>query len=229
MTLKEILNEVLSGSGFLKREAFVNSTDVDDLQMVSVANLVAEEIRDVFAWMALRKTDSVTLVDGQTTYDLPDDFYYMVPDSPWQDGNRAADFLPSDSTYYALKYSSLSGAGTVEARISGGSLIVPQPIADAVVYFEYVSMNPISSNDGTSFKENFTADDDLFLLDQRLFKLGIRAQWAENKDMPQADKWYAKYQRATAESIGHRTGGKIVGGSVKLVNPSPYYPLYRTG
>ena len=50
MTLIEMLNEVLSQSGFIERSVFVQSVDVDDKQMVSIANRVNTEINNYYPW-----------------------------------------------------------------------------------------------------------------------------------------------------------------------------------
>ena len=81
MNLKQILNDVLAQSSFLERNTFAGSTDVDDRQMVAIANRVAFEIRDFYNWGILRKDFKVNMLTDQTRYKLPDDLRLIITDS----------------------------------------------------------------------------------------------------------------------------------------------------
>lgn len=231
MNLIDMLNEVLSQSTFLKRQSFANSSDPDDIQMVSIANRVAYEIKHMYNWMELRNTFTLNLATGVDEYDLPDDFDGYVPNSGWEaDGSRPIDLPVPDGRWYQYKFSTLSAAGILRCRIYGDKIVVDEDHDTTPVEMEYVSKWVIRSNTDQP-KEYFTNDSDTFILDDQLFILGVQGHWAQAKGLPQYAEWMANYQRKTNEAIGRTVGAQRIGGidlgRKRYGRRSPYYPLWR--
>ena len=228
MNLKEMLNEVLAQSTFLARDSFVGSVDPDDKQMVAIANMVRDEIKDFFPWMALRTSLEVELQDGQTTYTMPNDYGTMVPGSMWEvNGSRPVDGPIADGRWYQLKYSSLTSAGTIRVRFYGNKLQVADVQAGKKFSIEYISKWVVRSDVGAG-KERFTADTDTFLLDDQMLIMGVKAGWADAKEMAQADKWKMMFFSKMNREIAKEQGGQKIGNRGYSVRRDPYYPLYRT-
>ncbi len=59
--------------------ALVASTNSSDLQLLHLLYAVAEELRALMCWPQLKRTFKVRLVPGQDSYDLPADFYSLLP------------------------------------------------------------------------------------------------------------------------------------------------------
>lgn len=59
--------------------ALVASTDSEALQLLHLLYSVAEELRALSCWPQLKRTFKVRLVAGQEGYDLPADFYSLLP------------------------------------------------------------------------------------------------------------------------------------------------------
>jgi hypothetical protein len=236
-SIKTILNDVLSQSGFLQRSSFTNSADPDDIQMVSIANRVAYEIMNFYNWSTMIKEHTVNMNAGSgkgiiplTLYDLPPDFQNMIPDSAWQsEGNRPVEFPVPQARWYMYKHSAYSDGGTYRVRIVGDQLEVHDPEIGESFVFNYISNTPVTDSVDAP-KPKFTTDTDLFILDDYILMLGVQAHWMQTKLMPQYQEHYQNYIAKTREAVGRDVGGRIIGGAEKpgsWLNRAPYYPLYR--
>ena len=222
MTLLDMLNAVLSQSSFLRRPFFSASADVDDVQMMAIANKTAYEIMNFYDWMELRTSAEITLVSGTTEYSLPTDFQSWIPDSAWEeDGSRKVDIPVSNAVWYQYKFSSLTSGGTIRARIYGDTLQVVEPFDGGVISFEYISKYPILDV-ALAPKELFTADSDTFLMDDQLLILGVQAYWQQAKMMPTYQEHIANYMVKMNEAIGRTTGGQTIGGITQIGRRAPY-------
>jgi hypothetical protein len=230
MALIDILNDVLAQSSFLERSSFANSSDPDDKQMVAIANRTQIEVREFYPWMLARKVLVIPLVSGQTEYALPADFSEIVPDSAWEtDGSRKIDVPVPDTRWYMYKFSTLSDAGTLRARVYGKTLEVQKDFAGTnSITLEYDSTSSIESGTGTP-KEKFTEDTDVWLLDEEVLTLGIQANWAVAKMLPQANAWMQNYMDNMGEAVGRTTGGQTIGGPGywRGIRRPPYTPLWK--
>jgi len=125
MDLKNILNNVLAQSGFLERGSFTTSADPDDKQMIAIANRVAYEIMNYFAWTDLRTASQINILPGQSRYQLPGDYQDLVPNSAWEsEGERQVEWPVPDGRWYMYKYTAYSAGGTYRIRKYG---YVPYP------------------------------------------------------------------------------------------------------
>ena len=226
MTLLEILNNVLTQSSFLEKASFTNNADVDDKQMVSIANRVAYEIMNYYDWGGLRQIGVISLVEGSTQYQLPDDYQSYVPDSAWEtDGSRKVDVPVDDATWYQYKFSSLTSGGTIRARFYGDFVQVIEPFDGGSFSYEYVTKYPIRGSEGAA-KELFTKDSDTFILDDQLLILGIQAHWQQAKLMPSYMEHMANYMTKMTEAIGRSNAGQTIGGTPAMTRRDPYTKLW---
>jgi hypothetical protein len=231
--LKTILNNVLGQSTFIKRDNFTSSSATNDVQMVDIANQVAYELKDAYNWGELRKPWTLEIIDEQTVYPLPLDWNGVVPDSGWQtEGSRQIELPVPGPRWYMYKFSTFSDGGTLRCRLYGGNIEIHDPGTTSSFTLEYLTKYPILSSTMEA-KEFFTADTDVFLLDDMLLTLGVKAYWQREKQMPSADKNWGNYQTKLNEAIGRSTGGRTIGGydgsRFGYNRRSPYYPLYRSG
>jgi hypothetical protein len=180
--------------------------------------------------MLARKVLVIPLISGQTEYALPADFSEIVPDSAWEtDGSRKIDVPVPDTRWYMYKFSTLSDAGTLRARVYGKTLEVQKDFAGTnSITLEYDSTSSIESGTGTP-KEKFTEDTDVWLLDEEVLTLGIQANWAVAKLLPQANAWMQNYMDNMGEAVGRTTGGQTIGGPGywRGIRRPPYTPLWK--
>lgn len=229
MILKDMINQVLSQSGFLKKSSFTNNPDTDDEQMIAIANRVNKEIMEFYRWTALRKQFTINVIDGQTQYQMPDDYLTVVPESVWQEnGSRQVEIPVPDGRWYMYKFSDESGGGQIRARMYGKVMEISDPVDGDVIDLEYISNSPVIGDD-TLPKELFTDDNDTWLLDDQVLILGIQAHWMQTKLMPQYQEHMGNYFRKLNNAIGREAASSTIGGIGKnLGRRDPYYPLYRS-
>jgi len=235
LSLRELLNSVLTQSAFLERDSFTTSVDVDDRQMVAIANRTVIEIMNYYNWSILRKDHTVTMTESggvpDTSYALPADFQNLTPDSAWEtDGSRRVELPVPESRWFMYKYTTFSDGGMIRARFYGPNIEIYEPEPGETITFEYVSNAPVLSSSLVP-QERFLADTDTQVFDDQLFILGTQANWAETKLLPQFPQWKANYLSKMNEAIGRDAGARTVGGTKGdydwMTRRSPYYPLWR--
>lgn len=220
--IKDIINGVLSQSGFLKRPQIFNSNDPDDIQMGAIANRVALEITGYYEWEELRKSIEIPMNSGQTIYDLPTDVKSIVGDSSWEtDGSRMVMSDVSDNEWYQYKFSSLTTAGVIRGRKVGDTFEVIDPINSSSISMEYVTDYFATSLVNIPLEE-FSSDTDMFLLDDQVLSLGIQAHWMQTKLMPQYAEMFINYKQKMGEAVGRNGVRNTIGGPIQQTRRSPY-------
>ena len=227
MELLQILNNVLTQSGFLEKASFSNNADPDDKQMMSIANRVVYEIFNFYDWSAMRQPYTFTMVTGQTQYQLPADYQSIVPDSAWEtDGSRKVDLPVPNGRWYLYKFSAFSDGGTLRARFYADKIEIYDAEGGEEFSIEYITKFAVKQSNG-DLVEFFTNDLDTWILDDQLLILGIQAHWQQAKLMPSAPEHFSNYYKKMAEAIGRDAGGQTIGGVGGLYgNRSPYTKLY---
>lgn len=223
MSLKEILNYVLGQSAFLQRDAFATGEDADDIQMVAFANRAAQTMNDYFPWNKLRKSDQITMVNGQLSYDLPDDFDYYMTESMWKSFGARHVVIPTPDRYWGFLKAGNPGTGvSYYAKFIGGKLEFVSVTAPDVINFDYQSNSPITDLNGVP-KQRFTADSDLFLLNDETLALGIKALWKTEKEMPTAAYDMQEFNKSMKRDIGADTPAVVIRGN-DIYAGAPYAP-----
>mgnify|MGYP001076515870 CR=1 FL=1 len=230
MNLRDMLNQVLSQSAHIQKANFSNSLDVDDVQMIAIANRTQQEIRDYYDWSALRRTNTLSLIAGTNRYKLPNDYRSLVPDSAWEkDSSRPVELPVPERRWFKYKFSTFSDGGMKRCRLYGDELEVEDVTENDEIDFEYITKWAVKA-ENNSVKELFDNDTDTWLLDDQLLILGIQAHWAETKLLPQAQAWRMNYNAKMSEAIGRDNGGRTIGGAPsrsRYNRDAPYYPLYQ--
>lgn len=181
-----IKSAVLRAEGTQIQEAFASSAQVA-VEMSDLVNEVAADIVADSDWRALTKVATITAT-GATAYDLPSDYGRMLLGSEVDDpGSIFWGYEPFASVNDWMRY--VNGEYTLVAP--GGWIIVggqiqfqPSPTGSAT--FPYISTEWARAADGTA-KTAFTADDDTFILSERLLTLGLIWRWKEQKGLEYAE------------------------------------------
>jgi hypothetical protein len=165
-----------------KPAIFFGSPETFEQELSDLANEVAEDVARYQDWQALQSVATIT-GDGTTSYALPSDYSRMMKDSDVQSSAyRFWDYQRYDDLSAFLRdqadgFRAAPGGWIITA---GRMMFNPAPTGTAT--FPYISSLWAQSASG-SRKPAFDADDDTFLLPERLLKLGLIWRWRENKKL----------------------------------------------
>ena len=210
MNLKQILNQVLSQSAFLERDAFATSQDADDIQMVAFANRAGHERREYFPWNYLRKSIQIPLVQGQLSYDLPEDFDWYVTESMWKSGGARHVVIPTSDRYWAFIKAGNPGTRiNYYAKLIQGKLEFTAVNGGDVINLDYISKYAVMDSTGT-MKEYFDSDTDEWVLKDYTLILATKAYWKGEKEMPTADRDMAEFEDHIKRDVAQDTPAKVI-------------------
>lgn len=220
MTLLSVIKDVCAVVGVqVPTSVFSNITDNRTMQeMLSLANEAAQRLAyDERDWTRFKKT--VTFVgDGVTTaFSLPADYKRMLLTSNvWKSANtlHPMRFVPDTDEWLnrrARNYYDSYGEWTM---MGNQILIVPVMGVGITAYFAYLHKNCIQLASG-GFGDTFVADNDVFALDERTFKLGMIWQWKAEKGSPYQED-LGTYGTALSYIEGHDSPSPIMIGRLPL-------------
>lgn len=145
--------------------------------------------RDDYDFTTLTRTQSFTATTGATLQAAPgkpSNFHRAIEGTFWNQSKDRPISGPLTSKEWAL-----ANGEPVMSTITqwvmyrhDGLHIYPAPtVADTIAY-EYVINTPVLANDGTTYKTTFTADNDTYLLGDRILRLGVvwRYKAAKGRD-----------------------------------------------
>ena len=129
--------------------SLVGSTNASDLQLLHLFYSTGEELRALGPWSQLKRTFKVRLVSGQESYDLPLDFYRLLPYTCYDRTNSWLVSGPTTDTDWGIRVNGVDFRGNNKAfRLSGtgGSQFKVNPIpgdsdAGSTIPFDYISKN----------------------------------------------------------------------------------------
>lgn len=175
-----IRKAVLRTTGDQINEVFASSMQVA-AEMADLSNEVAAEIVAYHPWRRLTKVATLDGAQGES-YDLPADYDRMAGDiddpSTWFWGYSAFNDV---NEYLQFKTGGFLLAGNGGWIILGGKLeFYPAPSSGAS--FPYISNAYAQDEDGAP-KSEFTADNDTFVLPDRLLTLGLVWRWKAQKGL----------------------------------------------
>lgn len=208
MILPAIKSAILRLTGVTVQEVF-GSSETIAIEMADLVNEVAASIVDSHDWRALTKVHQV-VGDGSTAYALPTDYDRMVMASEVDDANswfwgyQAFESVNEWMRFQSGTYSVISPGGWI---ILGGELQF-YPAPNGTAQFPYISRNWAIDEAGGR-KAAFTADNDIFVLDERLLTLGLIWRWQEQKGMEYAESLQT-YEIALARAQSRDKGARVL-------------------
>lgn len=193
-----------------KPSAFFSATGGIEVELTDLANESARAIAEAYDWRAL--TTLATMVGyGGVDFDLPDDFDRMPTDVrvwstawPGQYYQRARDL---NEWYDNLQFVS-AGAPGWWIMLDGKLQVHPAPPVGTNVQLYYVSRNSVRSAGGVP-KAGFTADDDVFRLDERLITLDVIWRWRAQKRLEYAEDM-RNFEIALSKRIKADKGSRVL-------------------
>jgi hypothetical protein len=210
MTILSVAKDVCRVVGLDEPDVLFSSADRDSVELRSAIQEMATRIVKEHDWRIL-STESTITGDGSTVdFDLPTDYARMPKDAQlWSSQYQAPlDAIQSLNDWLGLE--TLSFQMIISAWIIYGGQIHVKPALSTgttVKYF-YQSDKAVSPASGSN-KATFTADDDVFRLDERLLKLATIWRWKEYKGQPYGESM-ADFEEALSIAIGNDKGARII-------------------
>lgn len=220
MTLISVVREVCAPVGVTApTSVFSNITSNRTMQeMLALANEMAQRIAaDTRNWTALKQM--ATLVgDGVTTaFDFPADYLRLpITSNVWLSSSTQAPmrFFP-DTDEWAKRRAAGTADGRGEWTILRKQMhIFPVMPVGVSATFIYMSKNAVALAAG-GFGDAFITDNDTFVLDERLLKLGMIWQWKANKGSPYAEDM-GTYSDALMTAMGFDSPAPIIIGRLPM-------------
>ena len=201
-------------------------------EMLAHANEMAQRTAgDTKDWTTL-KTYTTFIGDGvKTAFDLPVDYRRMPTTANlWVSsyGQSPARFFPSTDEWLKRRNNDATLVGSEWTIIGGKMHIWPAMAIGTTASFVYLSKNCVALTSG-GFGETFMADNDRYVLDERLLKLNMIWQWKASKGSPYAEDM-GTYTDALAMATGYDSPAPIILGSLPVsANARIAYPFPVTG
>lgn len=194
----------------LALDAPASVTDQQDhqvRQIVQIANRVGNDLCREFDWQILLNQYAFNTVEGQTEYDLPEDWMRSVYNTAWDNSKRLPMYGSlSPQSWAAYKAMSLGAGVDLFYRVINGKIVlVAAPPDNDQVQFEYISRYWVVSSAGGYF-DRIQRDDDIILLDNNLVLEAMLLRWRKTKGLPFEERDYMKLlSQCKAQDVPGRT------------------------
>ena len=202
MTFLSLINNVERIVGLPNTSVSVNaSTDENTRRLVALANEEGLHLARRHAWQALvtEHTFTGTAADVQVGA-IPSDVDRYLHVSFYNRTKRRRLVGPMDAEEWQYQKALTAAVITDAFRIRGNSfLITPTPSTGDTYAYEYVTENWCQSAGGTGQTE-WSADDDIGVVDEKLMQLGIVWRWLQINGFDYAER-YNEYEREVSQAI----------------------------
>jgi len=200
MSVLDIVRDVCGEVGITQPTSLVGSTDLQVIQLLGLLNTEGRELaaRSSLGWQALIQEKVFTTITqqdqgplvGGSILQASDNYRHILNETIWNRSKRIPMFGPRAPRVWQ-GFVALTFAGPFgEYRIRGGHLLIlPVPIANDTVAFEYVTRNWVQSFDGSTFSDKIKADTDIPLLDAEIIQAGLRWRWLRAKRLDYAEEF----------------------------------------
>ncbi len=210
MTVLSVAQDVSAVVGISRPAQVFASTDTTMIQLRTTINDMAVRIAEAHEWQKLKRLNTETGNGIAEAFVLPSDYGRMLTNaSIWSSRYiDAMQHITSTDEWLQMQvvpYTNPYGMWT----IYGGELHI-QPIMDVgeTARYFYISSDIVLDN-ASSGKEAFSADDDAFVLPERLLTFATIWQWKANHGLPYQED-IQTFEIALREEINKDGGSKPV-------------------
>lgn len=209
-TLSVIQDACTSGIALEKPTAVYGSATREHIELASLLNEAAGMIADAHEWQTLNRIATITGDGSDEDFALPSDFGRMLDKSQLWSSSLETPLTPISDRDQWLGLDVQSFDFVINAWIIYGDEIHIKPaLASAVTVKYWYQSNLWGRTSGATNIATFTADTDVFRLNERLLKLALVYKWREMKGLPYAENM-ADYQDLLAKLINRDKGSRII-------------------
>jgi hypothetical protein len=229
----DIINRVAVEVGLLKVSDPLSSVDETFIQLSELLNAAGQEMVELWPWQILVKPFQVLTQDTDSgTYDLPDDFSYMIDQTGWEHSNRVAIGGPlsaQDWTYLAgrdlISQSIYASFRLVDNKFD----IYPQdPVpAGLDINFEYISRNWVQEQGTGDLSDLVTNGADIVLYEPILMIKFLKVKWLQAKGFDTTAA-VTELENIWGSRTGKDTGAAILSASNNSRGFPYLHPYYNT-
>jgi len=165
MSIATVIQNVANEAGYTVETNVLASNEVTTKQLLAIANRINRDIFEAYPWPKCYASGSITLVSGQSNYQLPAAFSYSQYDTFWNQSTRWRVLGPMTEQEYA-EFLGFGLNTTVYQRfqirgITNSELLIsPTPgtqYNNNTIIFEYIadrSVRPVTWTTATAFAAN---------------------------------------------------------------------------
>lgn len=192
--------------------AVVGSTDTTVQQLLGILNELVDSMTDESQWQAFSYEALFNFIpqeDQGSIYTLADEGFQWIHNETFYDRTlkRPVYGPVTDQEWQAIKAIPNPGPW-YKWRIRQDRLLInPIPTTPySLVAFEYGSSYGVKSSGGVA-KQYFTADDDIFVLPEKIIRKGLAFRWKQVKGLPyqvDEEQYYKLLNNALTRDGGKR-------------------------
>lgn len=214
MTLLEIVQHFCRRTNNLSVPSTVyGSTDPQVLQLLALLEEEGSDLAARVPWQEITYEATHTSLaaenQGAITSIATNGFSYIKQGTFWDRTEKLPIYVMDGIEWQSEKGFAATGP-RYSVRIRGNRLIAtPTPAAGNTWAFEYVSKNWILEDDGATYAQFFSDDDDTPLLPENLLLLGLRWRWKKEKGLEYQED-FATYERLVANAISRNGIGRAL-------------------
>lgn len=217
MTLLTAINSVQRLCSLEVTSTVVANSQETQKLLLELAKEAADELARRHYWPDLKREHTFTATTGQTLQSngKPSDFDRIIPDTMW---NRTTDRqihgVLTPSQWQRAKGLPLSVTIDQLYMLRNDGLHIFGPDTDGptdadTIAYEYMMNTPVLDTDGSTYKTEWEADTDTFVLSERLLINEVRWRWRAEKGLPYAEQLKNSELRIASEINATRSGSPV--------------------
>lgn len=192
MSLLQIVQDIAVSVGIDEPATVIGNTDTTYTQIKRLVEQDGAELSRFYDWRSIKENGIITGDGATSQWDLPADFDRLVPgDALWIVGRPMwpVEGPISDEDMLAIQAGPTRPAFGVWRMFEQQMEIYPIPATGVVYNLMYYRKGWIQPVDLSTFKERFTADDDVPALPEHLLTLGGIWRWKRAKGLDYAEEF----------------------------------------
>ncbi|MFA6984574.1 MAG: hypothetical protein WC213_00010 [Arenimonas sp.] len=214
MTLLTIITGACGEIGITQPTSVINSTDLQTLQLLFLAQKEGKELARRFDWQSLTKEGTFTTLAAETQVAAITttfaDFGRVVDNTMWNRTQIRPVRGPLNNQQWQRVKAAAAQVGVEYCfRVRGGAILFnPTPPAGDSVYFEYISNKWCKSEVGVA-RAAWAADSDTGIIDEEVMRQGIVWRFLKAKGLDYAEE-FRTYEMTLADLFGPDAGNDII-------------------